>query len=492
MKKRNFIRVISLLLAVCTLFTILISCSKNDEAETEMTVSTIEPEKSYEFPDGVDFEGRTYTILNVLRDQWKYIAYITSHEMSTDPVNNAIYARTAWLEETLNCKIEERNFNIDTNELTEAFDKDVSSGANAYAAAYLQPANVMSKIIAGSLYQLNDIKSLKLDEDYWCKEVMDATSLGGIHYSAASDAQLMHIEGTWGVLFNIQYLQDNEIELPYKMVREGTWTIEEMQKICRQVSNLNGDESFEFDANGNSVYGFTTYKNGLGTLLYGTEAFFGKKDVMDFPYLTCATNEFYDRAQKVAEFCHEPGTFYYGATSGQDNSYDKLFLEGRAAFMGGQLLHMAQISKTDIDFGIVPFPKYDINQTNYNVSASVSAPFLVVSIGYAQKEDIGLIMDAMSFEADRTLVDVYYVDHLELKTNTGEMSADVEMIELIRKNRSYDALVISGFAEDLRSNMIYAVNRGGSDITSTVEKYRGYPETQISKLKYHMTNKDKD
>lgn len=492
MKKYQFIKFISLLLVVCTFSTLLMACQKNNEPDAGNTVSTVDDDISYEFTEGVNFEGRKYTILNCLRDQWQYNAYITSHEMSSEPINNAIYVRTAWLEKTLNCKLEEHNFNIDTNELTDAYTKDVYSGSNTYSAAYLQPEKVMSEIIEGSLYPLNDISSLKLDKSYWCKEIMEETSLGNVHYSAASDAQLMHIEGTWGVLFNIQYLNDREAELPYEMVRNGTWTIEEMHKICRQVSNLNGDESFDFNENGNALYGFVTYWNGIGTLLYGTNGYFGKKDVMDFPYLTCNTAEFYERAQKVADFCSDPGTFYYGKTSGYVNSYDKIFLDGRAVFMGGQLMHMALISKTNIDFGIVPFPKYDVDQPDYNVSASVSAPFLVVPIGCTQKEDIGLIMDAMSFEANRTLVDVYYVDHLELKTNTGELSADVEMIELIRKKRSYDPLVISGFAEDLRKQMIYAVNRGGSDITSTVENYRGYPETQISKLKYHMTNKDKD
>ena len=92
-------------------------------------------------------------------------------------------------------------------------------------------------------------------------------------------------------------------------------------------------------------------------------------------------------------------------------------------------------------------------------------------------------MDAMSYEADRTLSKVYYEEHLELKSNVGEVLDNIEMLELIREKRSCDAMIISGIDSDFHHDMCYAVKNGGDTITSTYKSNSVKTETQLKKLR---------
>ena len=484
MKKSILIKCLSLLICTCTLFPLTVACFSTEEEEVTDTVETSDVnERNYLFADGANLEGRSYTILNCYKDQWEQICMVTSHEYNGIAINDAIFKRTLWIEETLNCRLEE--INVDMYEIKETLDIVIDSGELSYAAAYMQVSDIAAEMIGNRLTQLDYVQTMKLDEDYWNKELMEATTINNRHYSAVSDSHLMHFDGSWCVFFNKATLEDNNMELPYDLVRSNQWTLEKMVTMSRQIANLNDDDSWDLNLAGTAKYGFTTYWVGVGTLLYGVDAHFGKKDLHDMPYLTCGTPDFTDRAQEVADFCSEVGTFYFATADNEkmEEKADALFINNRVAFAGLQVCFMNKFVKADVEFGIVPFPKYNEDQAEYNVSSSVTAPFLTIPYGYAYTEDIGLIMDAMAYEADRTLATVYYEEHLELRSNSGEVLDNIEMLELIRERRSADAMVISGVDEKLHYQMCYAVKNGGGTISSTYQTYSPNTEKQFKKLR---------
>ena len=482
MQKKILIKIIALLILVCTLLPFAAACSDKGEFDAETAVDE-NGEIGYEFPEGVDFEGRTYNILNCYKDQWEQICLVTSHEMDGTAINDAVYKRTVWLEESLNCTLTETN--VDIYEVKKTLDVIIDSGDLTYGVAYMQVQDISAEMIQNRLTQLDHVQNMKLDESYWNKELMEVNTINNRHYSAVSDAHLMHFDGSWCVFFNKQTLEDNDLELPYDLVRSGEWTLEKMVTMSQQLANLNGDDSWDLNLQGNAHYGFTTYWVGVGTLLYGVDAQFGKKDLHDIPYLTCKTPDFTDKADDVAKFCAEPGTFYAATADNKkmEEKADALFINERVAFAGLQICFMNKFMKADVEFGIVPFPKYNEDQEEYNVSSSVTAPFLTIPYGYAYTEDIGLIMDAMSYEADRTLAKVYYEDHLELKSNTGEVLDNIEMLELIRQRRSADAMIISGVNEKFHKEMCESIKKGGGSLSSTYETYAPQVEKHLAKLR---------
>ena len=171
MKKRMLTRAIALLLTVIMLAIPLSSCANEEEAvETETVASTEEAVEQYPyFPDSVNFDGKEYHILNCLRDQWLTISYVTSHEYNGDAINDDVYRRTLWLEETLNCKLVETN--VEMEDVMTYFDNDVSSGANEYALFYLQMGGVYTsmttRVLSGQVKSLSEVETVHLDEEYY-------------------------------------------------------------------------------------------------------------------------------------------------------------------------------------------------------------------------------------------------------------------------------------------------------------------------------------
>lgn len=491
MKSKLLIKTIALLLLVSMIIPTVVACSKDEQSETETTESTVTTEvEGYPYFNGTVLGGATYKILNCNADMWGMLCYVTSHDMTGDEINDEVYKRTLWIEEQLNCKLEE--VYMDIYALDDELRIDATSGSGAYAAAYVRSYDTLAGIIDGTLGRLDDISTLHFEEDYWDAGIMSASSLGNRNYTAASDAHLMSFEGTWCIFFNSGMLEAHGIESPYDMVRNGTWTLEKLKEISKIVSTPNNDGSFTWNDHGEAVYGYTSFRTGISKLLYGIGAQYGKKNVNDIPYLTCENESFYNRAQDLAEFTSDQDAYLYskgdGGSAGEF-SYLKVFMNQRAAFVGAEIQQGAKFRNASFEYGILPYPKYDTDQTEYMSSGlDYDLALLTIPSAYVNKEDIGLIMDALSWDANRTFEEIYYERRLSYRNNVGQMADNIEMLNLIRRTRTYDPMVITGLSGELWERVIYSIADGGDDIVSVVEKYKGYPEKQTAKLQAMFKN----
>ena len=79
-------------------------------------------------------------------------------------------------------------------------------------------------------------------------------------YFASSDISLHNFNMSWCMYFNRNMVIDNQLELPYDLVREGKWTYDELLKYISVGYNLNGDASYAWNQDGKCVYGITTMK----------------------------------------------------------------------------------------------------------------------------------------------------------------------------------------------------------------------------------------
>lgn len=481
MKKNVLIKTIILLLLVGMVIPVTAACKRKRPIRDDETTQNTQA-STYPYFNERTLGNESYKILNCNRDMWGMLCYVTSHERNDDDINDEIYKRTVWVEEQLNCELEEVNINI--YELGNTVRNDVYSGSYTYAAAYVRAYDVLPGIIDGTHGQLDDIKTLHLDEPYWSSEIMEASSLNNRNYIATSDAHLMGFEGTWCIFFNVGILDAYGIELPYELVRDGDWTLDKLIEISREVSTLNGDESWTWNDDGKSRYGYTTIRTGVAKLLYGIGAQYGKKNIHDMPYLTCESIDFYDRAQDLGKFVSEPGTYLY--SKGIDHgkfSYLQIFLNGRAAFLGAEIQQGALFRKHEINFGILPYPKFDEDQIEYRSSGlDLDLAVLTISARHPAREEIGLIMDVLSYEGNRSFEDIYYTRRLSYKNNVSNYGENIEMLNLIRATRAFDPLVITGLAGDLWQQVIYSIADGASDIVTVVGKYKGYAEKQTANL----------
>ena len=500
MKNRFLLRFCAMMLVCLILITAFAACSNVDDPvdngseSNEGTTATTEeilPETTVDpnifiYPDNVKFGGKEFHILNCTRNQWNMIAYITADSMTGEEVNDTTFLRQSKIEDAFGCNIVETNVSI--YDLKKELDKTVLSGEYAYDAAYQRADETIAGILDNSYISLDSVENIHLERSYWAQDLLDVSSLNNTHYFAASDLQLMSFDGVWCIYFNAEILKDKGIQAPYQLVKDGKWTLDQLRTIAAQACDLGPDESWDYNVAGQCVYGYATFKDGITKLLFGMEALFGGKDASDLPYLACSEMGFTDRALKLAEFCGEAGAYFYADPStGTGKAYDQMFMDERSVFCGAEIQLAQKLRGVGMNYGILPYPKYSEAQESYHTTMINYLPVLTIPTTNSSPEDIGIIVDALSYEAHLTMADVYYGNRVSLK-GTGEDTAnDIAMLEIMRNTRSLDTFVILGLGSTLVDQIVWCVGAGRTNIESTVAKYSGSAITNITELRSKLT-----
>ena len=503
MKTKFLWRGVAVVLVCLMMLSVLAGCSNNTDganddttpspADSTSDTAVITPEETtadpneFVYPEDVNFKSKEFHILNCTRDQWNMLAYITAESMTGEEVNDATFLRQVKAEEAFSCKIIEKNVSI--YDLKKELDKTILSGEYAYDAAYQRADETIAGILDNSFIPLDEVENIHLERNYWSQDLLDVSSLDNTHYFAASDLQLMSFDGVWCIYFNAEILKNKGIDAPYQLVKDGKWTLDQLHSIAAQACELGPDESWNYSPEGQCIYGFATFKDGIPKFLFGLEALFGGKDAADLPYLACTEVGFTDRALKLAEFCGEAGTYFYAQPStGNGDAYDQMFMDERSVFCGAEIQFAQKLRGVGMNYGLLPYPKYSESQESYHTTMINYLPVLTIPTTNSSPEDIGLIMDALSYEAHLTMADVYYGNRVSLKGTGDDTANDVAMLEIMRNTRSLDPFVILGLGSTLVDQVTWCVGDGRTNIESTVAKFSGPSITQITELRNKLSD----
>ena len=129
--------------------------------------------------------------------------------------------------------------------------------------------------------------------------------------------------------------------------------------------------------------------------------------------------------------------------------------DDRALFFCEYIDTFEKMRQSEINFGILPFPKYDENQENYiSASHDYGTNFLTVPIMNMDTENTGNILNIFSVMGQELITPVYYDNVLYSKTVRDVESRD--MLDIIYDTKYYDLgtyMNWSNFAENLMEDM---------------------------------------
>ena len=252
--------------------------------------------------------------------------------------------------------------------------------------------------------------------------------------------------------------------------------------------NLNGDAAFapcydgraQWSASGSSVVGFTSYTSVFQKLLYGMEAHMIDKDDDDKMVFAADNEHFIDCATKLTEIFSVPGQ-YLNANDDDGFSYNlNIFPSARAFFLGGELKDAQVFREMEDEFGVLPLPKYDESQSRYFTTLDFQMMTFAIPYTQSAPEDAALLLDAMSFETNEKILDVFLGNRIEQKGLRNEDS--IEMLHIV-----YDGLGIDlGEAFDLFGTLSSTIKdnipQGISDFASLIERNKKPIVKQMNKL----------
>ena len=347
-----------------------------------------------------------------------------------------------------------------------------------------------SSILAadGLFLDLYGVKNLDTTREYWSQYYIDKSQIGNGLYTITGDLAISATRFLFVTFFNKELVQQYQITDPYKMVADGTWTYDTMYGIVKDIyTDLNSDgERDESDFYGMGL------NNYLGVDAY-TSAF-------NIPTITINSDkqaEICLNYEKYADVVDKLYTLFW-QTDGVLNKQDPdhlatLFAQNSLIFSQSWLYNCESYDMRDMasDYGIIPYPKYNEQQSDYYTFGHDQITIFAVPKTTAQADAAGAVLEVMSATSRSTVIDQYY--EMALKGRYARDEESVQMLDMIRSNFLLDTGWIYCESTNLMSRMLRTLIEAKSkNFASFYQKYRESFETSVKDLNNAFARLDEE
>ncbi len=420
--------------------------------------------EAYNGPDlpDADYGGETFSFYNTCMADWMAINRVTADEEMGDTLNDAVFRRNALVEERYNVHFEELQNSTDP---LKSVMNLITAGDSTHSIYLLREEPAFNVVLQSGAWDFADIPHLNLDREWWLQSSMEFMSIDNRVFYGISTFDTTHYDGTSALFFNKTLAESFDLDSPYEMVKNGTWTIDRLREMAMAVaSDLNGDGKWDDQ----DRYGYTSHEILVARYLAAAlEAPLSlAKDEDDMLTFTMTNEDYVSRLLKVSEFLKKDSGFYHTKANAENHGGYEYFISGNVLFYNETLGNAQKLRKMTLDFGILPPPKYSEDQENY-YSDVIEAYFMLVPVTNNDLDRTGVLMEALAYESLDTVMTAAYDGMLQ-----GIVSRDVESeasLDIIFGNLSFNHPVAFAYTCTQLYPKIFA---GKTDIASSLEKFR--------------------
>ncbi len=469
---------ISSALLTALLLSSLVSCSDGSAAVTTDSATdtsahsadaeTVETqaERITVTPVNSDYEGYEFRILGFDNEQqhgWTGIPCDLDVESETgDVLNDAVYARNRAVEEALNIKITAEG------DLSDPIVSRISQSVMANAADYdLIAPQLLTwhKLISGQLlYDLNTLEGLDLSKPWWDHNMTETLTYHNRLFGAVSDITYIDKLSCWTVFFNKDMAAQYDIGNLYETVQAGEWTYDKMLTLSQGVSaDIDGNGTYD----DKDRYGIASQTDIVYLTMHSAGASFceSKNDTIVYNLDSALSVE---TAAAAIDLMNNKQLFFDRIKYNMSiNDAINMMIDNRTLFMIRPLQTVMNLRSMQADFGIIPMPKYDAEQTRYYTPLNVwSSTILAVPRDTLDLVRTTDVLNLLACESYYTVIEPFYDLVLDSKLVRDEETAS--MLDIAFDSRFYDIGLICNFA-----SIWETINSKGSDqVASTAEANR--------------------
>ena len=472
-------RILVMLMCGILLLSVLVGCANSGEQEQESTTGGESEETHWISPElsaTEDFDGNTLTLL-VNREM-----DAGSDEASSDPLEDALYRRNDKLEATYGITINtllETEYTVISSKVS----TDVSSGNGEYDIVYQHMVNSATNLATnGLLVDLGDLEYVEFDQTWWDQDAREGFTIGDHQFLTVGDLLPHTMLYSACIAFNKNHFDDQSLEYPYALARDGVWTLDELNALTKdQTKDVNGDGKIEYK---NDYYGMTSWHlAGPHNFFYGSGATFFAKDSDNYPVYSVDQDKIQNIYDKVYTTFITNNSLYVTDISIAAEPY-KVFTEGRALFVSCSLTTIANTEygfkdMTD-EYGVLPQPKYDTEQKDYMSFVNGAASVVVVpkSLSDERLSFVGYMLEALASSSYYMVTDTLYDKVAKSKNVRDPESA--EMVDIIIRNRVFDFGYAHFFSKGYPCAVLFQSCLDGKNdsVTSAIKRVK---ETTMNK-----------
>ncbi|MBQ8431703.1 MAG: hypothetical protein IJX28_02360 [Clostridia bacterium] len=350
---------------------------------------------------------------------------IAPTEQTSDLISNAAYERVLYMEEAYNCYVS--RIDVDTGSVTSALAKNTLGGDKTYDFVYLRGTNLISAITGGHLAETSSFE-MDFAAPWWDAEGIASLSINNRTYALIGDVSVNHLLATWMGCFNKELVEDHGLENPYDMVKQGSWTFENVIRMSKQIATDNDGTP---GMGPNDLWGLDYSRDTVMGILSSCGIKIVEKNADGVPEMVIG--KYQAEVQSLLEQLYD-----------RTHTRDRLNFSGSASvFETGHALVLfaaAQNAPTlrflDVDYGIVPYPKASEESEYISTPAGLYLSLLTIPVTNTNYETSALFLDAFAAYGYQEVRPVFYDNILLRKVGKDEES--FEMLQYIFENIFYD------------------------------------------------------
>ncbi len=480
-------RVLALLLSLLLL--LLCACSNAGENAEEsaapnaedsfVTAAETDPKWIDSVPGDVTFGGHTFNIGWSTPNPDADECAPDLDEITGDIVGEAVHQRNLLAEDKLDIKITSQRATDSWTTVTTDMKNLVLAGDTTIDAYGVSTWFMFKASIDGLLFNLDEVETLDLSNDWWEHELNEMMSLNGSrHYMANGMINYLDDYAVSCIYFNKPLCTDLGLEHPYEMVRNGEWTLDVFLSYVDQ-SSADLDGNGEYDEN--DRYGFVENSGLLVRLLpgFGTqvvsfdeagESVINQTEIF-FTQLDRLTNALLDANYKAVLLRDRSIGYEKG---------DTVFPGGRALFFGEMVNNIVGFRESmEQDFGVLPYPKYTEEQTQYYSSYNTAwGTSFGIPVTNPDLERTGWILEVMGWYSTDTIYPATIEKNILTKTVRDEESSD--MLRLLFDHKFYE---LGQWGTSVYGNLCSMAISGKNNFVSSMKSIAKINEREFKEVK---------
>ena len=362
--------------------------------------------------------------------------YIVDEETG-DTINDIIYQRNREVEDYFGFKF---NFypgnNFKTNsEATPTIRTQIQAGDDTYE-VYMNVQHAGMPLIYEDLFvEWNEnMPYANLDNPWWYQNVRRDLNFGDKIYVMVGDYNFHALKASGAIAFNKTIMDELELEYPYEMVKNGTWTVDKLIEYNKKaLKDLNGDGLFKTE---DDRFGLAGWQYEMTPALFvgmGGEPV--TKDDDKLPTLNLNNERTFNVLDKLIEVFDDGNGAFRNAAPEPYAKTGNMFKEGRLMFHDTNLDQLPGLREMEDDFGAIPFPKLDEDQETYYSRIVNYSSLTYIPVTNDKLELTSAILEHMAFLSYRDLIPAFYDVILTIKTNRDYETE--EMIDIVRNGARF-------------------------------------------------------
>ncbi len=454
-------KIIALLLALLTLILPLAACNADKEPETDTKAPASDTEEVTGEVDYLDtVRGDAYGFKEL-----KILAHNVTPETFEDAQKQGLEFEAVWerdevLMEKYGVEISYTYLDINSSIAMTQIRNDALTGASEYEFINSTPETLALVVLEGSLAEMTNIENLNFDGEWWNQNFNNQMKIHNKLYFAGGSWSRLYYHLPTAVAFNKTIIDDLGIGSAnlYQKVIDHEWTLEEMKKICVDYDITDAE---------NQKYMLCPAMDNMYMTFGCVGGMFSTFDSDGNIVVDLANDYALNRIDSLIELFDPARTDF-------QKIFDTIpvFTEGRAAFTVTTVGVMYEYRKYEVDYGIIPFPKYDENQKDYISTAACNSNFAVAipeSLEGNEQAYAGLMLEVMTYLGLEIIKPVKYDNVLAFKVAQDESTSEI-VLDIIFGNMYFDTNLAFNFGGS-RDLIGTTINSGTSNKYMSTMKF---------------------